>query len=242
MWSCARGIDFSPNSEDLSPKRPCPLGRGCLSLGRGLLTKGWSISSGEKLPWADAQVSPSAAPGVLPWLRAGLAPKGWGDGQMVVRCSRWGWWRGRCRVIYTPHARSSHMGGASARVPLVVLTDFRKGGGEGGAVTTPAHCLLRFPAAAPGRTTVEAWCLWNRADRMRQPGWTWWSRILGRKELHGQRPAPGARSAGQLRLRALGNLRDVGAYPSFSCSEGQGIWSIYHHHPPHSSAGVKAVS
>ena len=49
-------------------------------------------------------------------------------------------------------------------------------------------------------------------------------------------------SAGQLRLRALGNLRDVGAYPSFSCSEGQGIWSIYHYHPPHSSAGVKAVS
>ena len=66
---------------------------------------------------------------------------------------------------------------------------------------------------------------------MRQAGWTWWSRILGRRELHGQRPAPGARSAGQLGLRALGNLRGVGAYPTFSCSEGQGIWSIYHHHP-----------
>lgn len=130
MWSCARGIDFSPNSEDLSPKTPCLLGRGCLSLGRGLLTKGWGISSGEKLPWVDAQVSPSAAPGVLPWLRAGSAPKGWGDGQTVVRCSQWGWWRGRCHVIYTPHARSSHMGGASAHVPLVVLTDFHKGGGE----------------------------------------------------------------------------------------------------------------
>lgn len=130
MWSCARGIDFSPNSEDLSPKTPCLLGRGCLSLGRGLLTKGWGISSGEKLPWVDAQVSPSTAPGVLPWLRAGSAPKGWGDGQTVVRCSQWGWWRGRCRVIYTPHARSSHMGGASAHVSLVVLTDFHKGGGE----------------------------------------------------------------------------------------------------------------
>ena len=47
------GIDFFPNSEDLSPKTPCPLGKGCLSLGRGLLTKGWGISSGEKLPWAD---------------------------------------------------------------------------------------------------------------------------------------------------------------------------------------------
>ena len=98
-------------------------------------------------------------------------------------------------------------------------------------MTTPAHCLLRFPAAAPGGTAVEAGCLWNRADRMRQAGWTGWSRILGRRELHGQRPAPGARSAGQLGLRALGNLRGVGAYPTFSCSEGQGIWSIYHHHP-----------
>lgn len=74
-------------------------------------------------------MSPSVAPGVLPWRRAGVAPKGSGDGQTVV-CSRWGWWSGRCHVIYTPHARSSHMGGASARVPLVVLTDFLKGGGE----------------------------------------------------------------------------------------------------------------
>ena len=126
MWLCTKEIDFFPNSEDLSSKTPCPLGKGCLSL----LTKGWGISSGEKLPWANAQVNPSAAPGVLPWLRGGSASQGWGDGQTVVRCSRWGWWSGRCRVIYTPCARSSHTGGASAHVPLMVLTDFHIGGGE----------------------------------------------------------------------------------------------------------------
>ena len=97
-------------------------------------------------------------------------------------------------------------------------------------MTTPAHCLLRFPAAALGGIAVEAGCLWNRADWMRQAGWTWWSRVLGRRELQGWRPAPSARSAGQLGLRALGNLRGVGGYPAYPCSEGQGIWSIYHHH------------
>ena len=39
-----------------------------------------------------------------------------------------------------------------------------------------------------------------------------------------------------------GESERCGGLSLISCSEGQGIWSIYHYHPPHSSAGVKAVS
>lgn len=64
---------------------------------------------------------------------------------------------------------------------------------------------------------------------------------LGEKSCMDRDQLLGARSAGQLSSGPWGNLRDVGAYPSFFCSEGQGIWSIYHHHPLLISRG-EAVS
>lgn len=110
-----------------------------------------------------------------------------------------------------PHARSSHMGGASACVPLVVLTDFRKGGGEGGR----DHPSLSLPAqvsSCSSRQDHGGGLMSLEQSRQNETAWldldgagSW-----GEKELHGQRPAPGARSAGQLRLRALGNLRGMG--------------------------------